>query len=98
MALAMATFVSVLLLDVMGGLAFAVLLSLGVFVFWTVRPHDAVLGHSDDIDGFHDIAAGRNLRPVPGLIVYRFDAPLYFANAPTWPAASGSCSTRPTTT
>lgn len=81
MDLALATFVAVLLLDVMGGLAFAVLLSLGIFVYWTVRPHDAVLGSSDDIDGFHDITAHKNLRPVPGLIVYRFDAPLYFANA-----------------
>lgn len=82
MGLAVATFVAVLLLDVMGGLAVAVLLSLGLFVYWTARPHDAVLGSSDDIDGFHDITAHEGLRPVPGLIVYRFDAPLYFANAP----------------
>ncbi|MEV0201223.1 SulP family inorganic anion transporter [Nonomuraea sp. NPDC050691] len=82
MGLAVVTFVAVLFLNVMGGLAVAVLLSLGVFVYWTARPHDAVLGSSDDIDGFHDITAHQGLQPVPGLIVYRFDAPLYFANAP----------------
>src|SRR5690606_22605979 len=82
MGLAVVAFVAVLILDVMGGLLVAVLLSLGIFVYWTVRPHDAILGSSDDIDGFHDIAERPGLRPVPGLIVYRFDAPLYFANAP----------------
>ncbi|MFC4060267.1 SulP family inorganic anion transporter [Planomonospora corallina] len=82
MILALVTFAAVLLLNVIGGLAVAVLLSLGLFVYWTARPHDAVLGSSDDIDGFHDITAHQCLQPVPGLIVYRFDAPLYFANAP----------------
>jgi SulP family sulfate permease len=46
-----------------------------------VRPHDAVLGHVKGIDGFHDIEEYPQGSTIPGLIVYRFDAPLFFANA-----------------
>ncbi len=45
------------------------------------RPHDAVLGSVEGIDGYHDIDAYTSSETVPGLIAYRFDAPLFFANA-----------------
>ena len=47
----------------------------------TWRPHDAVLGREDDLKGYHDIERHLAGRQVPGLLLYRFDAPLFFANA-----------------
>jgi sulfate permease, SulP family len=71
----------VLLFGVLGGLLFAVALSIGVFVYRSVRPHDAVLGSTDDVDRYLDVERTPVAHVVPGLIVYRFDAPLYFPNA-----------------
>lgn len=45
------------------------------------RPHDAVLGSVEGVDGYQDILQYANCETVPGLIAYRFDAPLFFANA-----------------
>jgi sulfate permease, SulP family len=81
-ALAAGTFVAVLLLGVLQGLLVAIVLSVGVYVYHTVRPHDAVLGAVADIDGYRDVEEWPAAVTEPGLIVYRFDAPLYFPNAP----------------
>ena len=80
-ALAIAALVGVLLLGVLGGVAVAVGLSIAVFVYRSVRPHDAVLGTAQDVDGYHDIDRYADAETLPGLVVYRFDAPLFFANA-----------------
>jgi SulP family sulfate permease len=40
-----------------------------------------VLGRVDDVDGYHDIARWEGAETVPGLLVYRFDAPPFFVNA-----------------
>ena len=79
--LALAAFVGVLLFGVVGGVALAIALSIGVFLYRSARPHDAVLGEVADVDGFHDIEHWADAHVVPGLLVYRFDAPLYFVNA-----------------
>ena len=79
--LALATMLGVLILGVLGGLLVAIAISIGVYVYWSIRPHDAVLGAVHDVDGYHDIDAFP-AETVPGLIVYRFDAPLFFPNAP----------------
>jgi SulP family sulfate permease len=79
--LALATVLGVLVLGVLGGLMFAIGLSIAVFVYRSVRPHDAVLGAVDDVDGYHDLSRYENAQTVAGLVVYRFDAPLFFANA-----------------
>ena len=79
--LAMATTVGVLVLGVLGGLLVAVALSIGVYVYRSIRPHDAVLGEVHDIDAYQDIDVYPAAHTVPGLIVYRFDAALYFPNA-----------------
>ncbi|MFI2203322.1 metal-sensing transcriptional repressor [Streptomyces sp. NPDC020192] len=86
-ALAVAAMVGVIALGVLNGLGVAVLLSIGLFVHRSVRPHDAVLGKTPDLDRFHDIEVHEQVETVPGLIVYRFDAPLFFPNAPLLPAA-----------
>ena len=71
-----------LALGVLGGLLVAIALSIGVFVHRSVRPHDAVLGLVEDLDGYQDIESFPAAETVPGLVVYRFDAALYFPNCP----------------
>jgi MFS superfamily sulfate permease-like transporter len=45
------------------------------------RPHSAVLGRVDGVKGYHDITRYPEARVVPGLVMFRWDAPLFFANA-----------------
>jgi len=45
------------------------------------RPHDALLGRKEGSDAFHDVGEDEGLRTVPGLVIYRFGAGLYYANA-----------------
>ena len=80
-ALALVAFGGVLVFGVVGGVVVAIALSIGVFLHRAARPHDAVLGHIDDVDGYHDIARWEGAETVPGLLVYRFDAPPFFVNA-----------------
>ncbi len=80
-ALALVAFGGVLVFGVLGGVVVAIALSIGVFLYRSARPHDAVLGRFDDVDGYHDIARGEGAQTVPGLLIYRFDAPPYFVNA-----------------
>jgi SulP family sulfate permease len=82
LGLALVTLVGVLALGVLGGLLVAIALSIGVFVHRSVRPHDAVLGLVEDLDGYQDIESFPTAETVPGLVVYRFDAALYFPNCP----------------
>ena len=77
----LAAFAGVALLGVLVGIFVAILLSLGDFVRRAWRPHDAVLGREDDLKGYHDIDRHPTARRIPGLLLYRFDAPLFFANA-----------------
>ena len=77
----LAAFGGVALLGVLRGIFVAILLSLGDFVRRAWRPHDAVLGREDELKGYHDIDRHPGARQVPGLLLYRFDAPLFFANA-----------------
>ena len=77
----LAAFGGVALLGVLVGIFVAILLSLADFVRRAWRPHDAVLGREDELKGYHDIDRHPSARLVPGLLLYRFDAPLFFANA-----------------
>ena len=77
----LAAFGGVALLGVLMGIFTAILLSLADFVRRAWRPHDAVLGREDELKGYHDIDRHPSARQVPGLLLYRFDAPLFFANA-----------------
>ena len=80
-ALALVAFGGVLVFGIVGGVVVAIALSIGVFLYRAARPHDAVLGRVDDVDGYHDIARWEGAETVPGLLVYRFDAPPFFVNA-----------------
>jgi len=82
--LSIAAFLGVALLGVLPGIAIAVGLSiLNVFrrAWW---PYDTVLGRVDGLEGYHDIHSYPDARHLPGLVIYRFDAPLFFANAKTF--------------
>ncbi len=79
--LALVAFGGVLVFGVLGGVVVAISLSIGVFLYRSARPHDAVLGLVEDVDGYHDIEQFQNAQTVPGLLVYRFDAPPFFVNA-----------------
>lgn len=79
--LAMVAFAGVALLGVLWGVGIAIALSLLNFIRRAWRPHDAVLGRVDGLKGYHDTERHPDARLIPGLTLYRFDAPLFFANA-----------------
>jgi MFS superfamily sulfate permease-like transporter len=80
-ALAMAAFAGVAVLGVLWGVGVAIVLSLLNFVRRAWYPHDATLGRVDQLKGYHDTTRYPDARLIPGLLLYRFDAPLFFANA-----------------
>ena len=79
--LAVLTFVAVLLLGVLYGVIAAVGISILNLLRRVARPHDAVLGFVPGMAGMHDIDDYKEAQTEPGLLVYRYDAPLFFANA-----------------
>ncbi|MFF0739693.1 SulP family inorganic anion transporter [Streptomyces sp. NPDC004111] len=82
--LCVAAFLGVALIGVLEGIAVAVALSvLNVFrrAWW---PYETVLGRVDGLPGYHDIRSHPSAAQIPGLVIYRFDAPLFFANARTF--------------
>ncbi|MGI9609271.1 MAG: SulP family inorganic anion transporter [Acidimicrobiia bacterium] len=79
----LATFamIAVVVLGVLNGLLIAVGLSIANFVRRVWRPYDAVLGRIDQRPGHHDVRRHPEANQVPGLVVFRFDAQLFFANS-----------------
>ncbi len=71
----------VVVFDVLVGVVIAIVLSTLVALAHVARPHDAVLGDLPGVDGWVDVDAYRDAVTEPGLLVYRFDAPLFFVNA-----------------
>ncbi|MEY3303967.1 MAG: hypothetical protein RLZZ139_2340 [Cyanobacteriota bacterium] len=97
--LSIVCFCGVAILGVIQGIFSAVVLALIAFVWSAWRPHYAVLGRIDGIKGYHDVSRHPEARHIPGLVIFRWDAPLFFANAETfceqvWQAVM----TAPTTT
>jgi SulP family sulfate permease len=79
--LAVATTVSVLVFGILYGVLVAVGLSILDLLRRVARPHDGVLGYVPGLAGMHDIDDYPDAKLVPGLVVYRYDSPLFFANA-----------------
>jgi high affinity sulfate transporter 1 len=79
--LSMVCFAGVATFGVIPGIGFAVTLAIIEFLWDGWRPHFAVLGHVDGLRGFHDIKRHPEARLIPGLVLFRWDAPLFFANA-----------------
>ncbi len=81
LAIALLTTISVLSLGVLYGIAVAIGLSILDLLRRVARPHDGVLGYVPGLAGMHDIDDYPNAKTITGLVVYRYDAPLFFANA-----------------
>lgn len=80
LVLAAATTVAVLVLDVLYGVLFAIALSILDLLRRVARPHDGILGYAPGVAGMHDVDDYPDAKPVPGLVIYRYDSPLFFAN------------------
>jgi sulfate permease, SulP family len=78
---AIITLAAVVVLGMLAGILTAVFASLALLLARISRPQDAVLASPEGTESFHEIAEGDKLEAVPGVLVYRFDAPLFFANA-----------------
>ncbi|WP_082591642.1 SulP family inorganic anion transporter [Terrabacter sp. Soil810] len=81
LVLALSTTAAVLLFGVLPGIGAAIALSVLDLLRRIVHPHDGVLGYVPDVAGMHDIDDHPNAVQVPGLVVYRYDSPLFFANS-----------------
>jgi high affinity sulfate transporter 1 len=79
--LSIACFLGVAVFGPIPGILIAILIALGEFVGDAWRPHYAVLGRAEGVKGYHDIEWHPDARLVPGLVLFRWDAPLFFANA-----------------
>jgi len=71
----------VLVFNILYGVLIAVGISVVELLIRVARPHDAILGQVPGLAGMHDVDDYPNARTIPGLVVYRYDAPLFFANA-----------------
>ena len=79
--LSLAALLGVAIFGVLPGIAIAVALSVADFVRHAWRPHTAILGRIPGRKGYHDIERHPDAAQIPGLVIYRFDAPMFFANA-----------------
>jgi len=79
--LSIVCFLGVVLLGVIQGIFIAVGLALLAFIWRAWRPHDAVLGRVDVLKSYHDISRHPEAKRIDGLVIFRWDAPLFFANA-----------------
>ena len=79
--LSMLCFAGVAVFGVIQGIGIALAVAIAEFLWDGWRPHSAVLGRVDGVRGYHDVARYPEARRVPGLVLFRWDAPLFFANA-----------------
>ena len=73
--------VGVAVLGAIEGIGLAIVIAVIEFLWDGWRPHSAVLGRAEGLKGYHDIARHPEARVIPGLVLFRWDAPLFFANA-----------------
>ena len=81
LGLALAATGGVLLVDVLAGILVAIALSVVDLFARVARPRAAILGRAPGVAGLHDIEDYPDAVTIPGLVVFRYDAPLCFANA-----------------
>ncbi len=79
--LSIACFVGVAVFGAIPGIGLAIVLAVIEFLWDGWRPHSAVLGRAEGVRGYHDITRYPNAQLIPGLVLFRWDAPLFFANA-----------------
>jgi high affinity sulfate transporter 1 len=71
----------VAVLGAIPGIGLAIVIAVIEFLWDAWRPHSAILGRVEGVKGYHDITRYPEARLVPGLVLLRWDAPLFFANA-----------------
>ncbi len=79
--LSVACTAGVAVLGAIPGIGLAIVIAVIEFLWDGWRPHSAVLGRTDGLKGYHDIKRHPDARLIPGLVLFRWDAPLFFANA-----------------
>jgi len=79
--LSMLCFAGVAVFGVIQGIGIAVAVAIAEFLWDGWRPHSAVLGRVEGVRGYHDVSRYPQARRVPGLVLFRWDAPLFFANS-----------------
>ncbi len=79
--LSIVCFIGVAVFGAIPGIGVAIAIAVAEFLWDGWRPHSAVLGITEDIEGFHDVERHPDARQIPGLVLFRWDAPLFFANA-----------------
>jgi high affinity sulfate transporter 1 len=79
--LSIVCFVGVAVLGAIPGIGLAIVIAVIEFLWDGWRPHSAVLGRAEGVKGYHDIKRYPDARQIPGLVLFRWDAPLFFANA-----------------
>jgi len=79
--LSMTCFASVAVFGAVRGIGIAVVIAVIEFLWDGWRPHSAVLGRVERVKGYHDISRYPQAKRIPGLVLFRWDAPLFFANA-----------------
>jgi high affinity sulfate transporter 1 len=79
--LSMVCFAGVAVFGAIEGVGVAVVIAVIEFLWDGWRPHSAVLGRVEGVRGYHDVTRYPNARQTAGLVLFRWDAPLFFANA-----------------
>jgi MFS superfamily sulfate permease-like transporter len=86
-ALSIACFVAVAVAGVIVGIFASVGIALLAFLWRAWRPYSAILGRLPGVKGYHDVGRHPEAKLIPGLVLFRWDAPLFFANAEMFRAA-----------
>ena len=81
LVLTLLTAAAVLAFGVLAGIGLAIGLSILDLIRRIAHPHDGVLGYVPGLAGMHDVDDYPQATQVPGLVVYRYDSPLFFANS-----------------
>jgi high affinity sulfate transporter 1 len=79
--LSIVCFLGVAVFGAIPGIGLAVAIAVIAFLWNGWRPYSAVLGQPNGVEGYHDITRYPDARQIPGLVLFRWDAPLFFANA-----------------
>jgi MFS superfamily sulfate permease-like transporter len=88
--LSIVCFVGVAVFGVIPGIGIAIVIAVIEFLWDGWRPHFAGARRVDGVRGYHDITRYPAARRIPGLVLFRWDAPLFFANAELFPPANSS--------
>jgi high affinity sulfate transporter 1 len=81
LALSLITSLGVVVLGVLQGIVIAIVLAILLFFHRGWHPRGAILGHVEELNGWHSVARYPDAREIPGIVVLRWEAPLFFANA-----------------